>query len=158
MNILIKLTCLIGLVIAPILGGHGATTEKVVGYSHDKKEMVCTEGKCDLSNCATMTKEECATMCEANGCSKECMDKCMSQYDENGKYIGNAAHAHGPSCNHKDHQEIITMDVKKVKEANGKVKATVTLTTMVDGKATTEEKVFEGTDLEVDAKVAELGK
>ena len=30
MNILIKLTCLIGLVIAPILGGHSATTNEVV--------------------------------------------------------------------------------------------------------------------------------
>jgi K(+)-stimulated pyrophosphate-energized sodium pump len=28
MNILIKLTCLIGLVIAPILGGHDASTEQ----------------------------------------------------------------------------------------------------------------------------------
>ena len=28
MNILIKLTCLIGLVIAPILGGHDATTHE----------------------------------------------------------------------------------------------------------------------------------
>ena len=32
------------------------------------------------------------------------------------------------------------------------MKATVTLTKMVDGKETTEEKVFEGDDLEVDAK------
>ena len=34
-----------------------------------------------------MTKEECAKMCEDNGCSQECKDNCMSQYDENGKYI-----------------------------------------------------------------------
>jgi len=156
MNILIKLTCLIGLVIAPILGGHGATTEK--GACCATTEMTCHEGKCDMSKCADMTKDECAKMCEANGCSKECMDKCMSQYDENGKYIGNAAHVHGPSCNHDDHQEIINMDVKKVKDANGKVKATVTLTKMVDGKETIEEKVFEGDDLEVEAKIAELGK
>jgi K(+)-stimulated pyrophosphate-energized sodium pump len=158
MNILIKLTCLIGLVIAPILGGHGATTEKGACCSGDKKEMVCTEGKCDLSKCATMTKDECAKMCEANGCSDECKEKCMSQYDENGKYIGDAAHVHGPNCNHDDHQEIINMEVKKVKDADGKVKATVTLTKKVDGKEVKEEKVFEGDDLEVDAKIAELGK
>ena len=30
MNILIKLTCLIGLVIAPILGGHGVETAVVI--------------------------------------------------------------------------------------------------------------------------------
>ena len=158
MNILIKLTCLIGLVIAPILGGHSATTEKGACCSGDKKEMVCSEGKCDLSKCATMTKDECAKMCEANGCSDECKEKCMSQYDENGKYIGDAAHVHGPNCNHDDHQEIINMEVKKVKDADGKVKATVTLTKKVDGKEVKEEKVFEGDDLEVDAKIAELGK
>jgi K(+)-stimulated pyrophosphate-energized sodium pump len=158
MNILIKLTCLIGLVIAPILGGHGATTEKGACCSGDKKEMVCTEGKCDLSKCATMTKDECAKMCEENGCSQECKDKCMSQYDENGKYIGDAAHVHGPNCNHDDHQEIINMEVKKVKDADGKVKATVTLIKKVDGKEVKEEKVFEGDDLDVDAKIAELGK
>ena len=88
MNILIKLTCLIGLVIAPILGGHGATTEKGACCSGDKKEMVCTEGKCDLSKCATMTKEECAKMCEDNGCSQECKEKWMSMYDEKGKLKG----------------------------------------------------------------------
>jgi K(+)-stimulated pyrophosphate-energized sodium pump len=135
MNILIKLTCLIGLVIAPILGGHGAT-----------------------SKCADMTKEECAKMCEDNGCSEECKEKCMAMYDENGKFIGDAGHVHGPNCDHGDHQEIINMEVKKEKDDSGKVKATVTLTKMVDGKEVKEEKVFEGDDLEVEAKIAELGK
>jgi K(+)-stimulated pyrophosphate-energized sodium pump len=156
MNILIKLTCLIGLVIAPILGGHSATTEKGACCSGDKKEVVCTESKCDLSKCATMTKDECAKMCEANGCSEECKEKCMSQYDENGKYIGETAHEHGPNCNH----DKIIKDIKviKTKVADGKVKATVTLTTMVNGKETLEEKVFEGSEMEVDAKIAALGK
>ena len=58
----------------------------------------------------------------------------------------------------KNKAEIKDIKVTKVKDANGKVKATVILTTMVDGKETTEEKVFEGDDLEVDAKIAELGK
>jgi K(+)-stimulated pyrophosphate-energized sodium pump len=157
MNILIKLTCLIGLVIAPILGGHGATT----GHSAccSKTEMVCCDSaKCDLSKCADMTKEECAKMCEDNGCSEECKAKCMAMYDENGKFIGKEEHVHGPDCKHSHHEEIINMDVQKVKDANGKVKATVTLTKMVDGKEVTEEKVFEGDDLEVDAKIAALGK
>jgi K(+)-stimulated pyrophosphate-energized sodium pump len=156
MNILIKLTCLIGLVIAPILGGHSATTENGACCSGDKKEVVCTESKCDLSKCATMTKDECAKMCEANGCSEECIEKCMSQYDENGKYIGEAAHEHGPNCNH----DKIIKDIKviKTKVADGKVKATVTLTTIVNGKETLEEKVFEGSEMEVDAKIAALGK
>ena len=157
MNILIKLTCLIGLVIAPILGGHGATTGH--GACCSKTEMVCCDSaKCDLSKCADMTKEECAKMCEDNGCSEECKAKCMAMYDENGKFIGKEEHVHGPDCKHSHHEEIINMDVKKVKDANGKVKATVTLTKMVDGKEVTEEKVFEGDDLEVDAKIAALGK
>ena len=55
MNILIKLTCLIGLVIAPILGGHeaGAATEKAA-------TCCVAEGKC-----TSMSKEE----CEAKGCT-----------------------------------------------------------------------------------------
>ncbi|WP_430399401.1 sodium-translocating pyrophosphatase [Flavobacterium sp.] len=154
MNILIKLTCLIGLVIAPILGGHGASTEK--GACCSTTEVVCDSGKCDLSKCATMTKDECAAMCESNGCSEACKEKCMSQYDENGKYIGNAAHVHGPNCNH-DKAEIKDVKIEKTKSADGKVTAKVTLTTIVDGKETKEEKVFEGDDLEVEAKIAELG-
>lgn len=56
MNILIKLTCLIGLVIAPILGsGHATHTDKVA--------TCCTaEGKC-----TSMTKEECI----AKGCTNK---------------------------------------------------------------------------------------
>ena len=158
MNILIKLTCLIGLVIAPILGGHGATTQKAACCSSNTTEMVCKEGKCDLSKCATMTKDECAKMCEANGCSDACKEKCMAQYDESGKYIGEeTAHVHGPNCNH-DKAEIIDFRVDKVKEADGNVKAKVTLITIVNGKEVKEEKTFEGNDLEVEAKIAELGK
>ena len=48
MNILIKLTCLIGLVIAPILGGHDATTIA-------DKPACCS----DTEMCASMSKEEC---------------------------------------------------------------------------------------------------
>jgi hypothetical protein len=40
---------------------------------------------------ASMTKEECAKMCDDNGCSAECKEKCMSMYDENGKFKGEVA-------------------------------------------------------------------
>jgi K(+)-stimulated pyrophosphate-energized sodium pump len=43
---------------------------------------------CDMDKCATMTKEECAKMCEDNKCSPEQKAKCMSMYDKDGKYIG----------------------------------------------------------------------
>jgi K(+)-stimulated pyrophosphate-energized sodium pump len=171
MNILIKLTCLIGLVIAPILGSGHADNEKAACCSKDKMEMVCKEGKCDLSKCATMTKEECAKMCEDNGCSQECKDNCMSQYDENGKYIGDA-HVHGPNCDHdadyeKRHQDnspVVTqqetqsIQIKREIGKDGKEKATVTITSTVDGKESKTVKVLEGTKAEVDAKIAELDK
>lgn len=159
MNILIKLTCLIGLVIAPILGGHTvdaadhkasccAATEQCASMS--KEECVakgCTNttceymkgeatGKCDMSKCATMTKEECAAMCDKNGCSAEDKAKCMAMYDENGKFKGETK------------QEVSTKVIME-KQDNGKVKATVTKS--INGVSTTE--TIEGTEAEVKAKV-----
>ncbi len=108
MNILIKLTCLIGLVIAPILGSGQEGANKEVGCGtkcemnegkcdsscKDKKacqgEASCQgkEMKCDMSECAKMSKAECAAMCEEKGCSAEEKESCMSHYDENGKWKG----------------------------------------------------------------------
>ena len=101
MNILIKLTCLIGLVIAPILGnGHDTKKEKDCCA---KTEMSCAgqeaschgaamsnDMKCDMSACATMTKEECAQMCDAKGCSAEEKATCMAHYGKDGKWLGDA--------------------------------------------------------------------
>ena len=125
MNILIKLTCLVGLVIAPLLGGHSATTctdthckteqcaemckkEKCTPAtcsheccSTEKDKAACCSGsskmigKCDMSKCATMTKEECAKMCDSVGCSPEEKEMCMSHYDKDGKFIG---HKEGADC------------------------------------------------------------
>src|SRR5574343_293725 len=85
MNILIKLTCLIGLVIAPILGnGHGTEDKakpacctemskdgkschgEAASCDHHKKGETMI-GKCDMSKCANMTKDECAAMCDSLG-------------------------------------------------------------------------------------------
>jgi K(+)-stimulated pyrophosphate-energized sodium pump len=114
MNILIKLTCLVGLVIAPILGnGHASEgknphcEKKMSACCTDKKEChgeadmcksgmqsgKCKEGaqmigKCDMSKCATMTKDECAKMCDEKGCSAEEKAACLSHFDKNGKWIG----------------------------------------------------------------------
>ena len=123
MNILIKLTCLVGLVIAPILGdGHGS--EKKTGPAcgtkmeacHGKDKACCKKDgakdchkdmkmKCDMSKCAKMTKEECAKMCDEKGCSKEEKAKCMSHYDSNGKWIG----GDGKSCK-SDKKECCSKD------------------------------------------------
>jgi len=110
MNILIKLTCLIGLVIAPILGS-GHDSEKKVNPAcgtkmeacHGKDKACCKDKeakachgkemkmKCDMSKCAKMTKEECAKMCDEKGCSPEEKAICMSHYGKDGKWIGGDA-------------------------------------------------------------------
>jgi K(+)-stimulated pyrophosphate-energized sodium pump len=107
MNILIKLTCLIGLVIAPILGSGQHDVKGTSGCDKTKCEMKegkcapssCGKkenchakmGKCDLSKCATMTKDECAKMCDEKGCSAEEKNNCLSHYGKDGKWIGNAS-------------------------------------------------------------------
>jgi K(+)-stimulated pyrophosphate-energized sodium pump len=116
MNILIKLTCLIGLVIAPILGsgaeekgscdGAKPTCEMRDGkcmsndmctsdnkMCHQGMEM-CQEGKmnmkCDMNECAKMSKTECAKMCDEKGCSPEEKAICMAHYGKDGKWLGEA--------------------------------------------------------------------
>jgi K(+)-stimulated pyrophosphate-energized sodium pump len=105
MNILIKLTCLIGLVIAPILGGHTAQATDA-GAVNPGIEAV----------------EERAPVV-------------VGQQEE---------------------QEI---SVDKQVDADGKVTATVTVSTKTStDELKTEEKVFTGTDAEVNAKIEELKK
>ncbi|MFN5148971.1 MAG: sodium-translocating pyrophosphatase [Flavobacteriia bacterium] len=110
MNILIKLTCLVGLVIAPILGnGHGAE-EKGNGkcgmeQCHGKMDChadmnACDPhmngeymiGKCDMRECAKMSKDECAAMCDSLKCTPEEKEMCLAHYDQNGKFMGGAGH------------------------------------------------------------------
>jgi K(+)-stimulated pyrophosphate-energized sodium pump len=86
-----------------------------------------------------MTKDECAAMCDKNGCSDEDKAKCMAMYDENGKFKGEVKN------------EISKM-VFMEKTDNGKVKATISIT--INGKVT--EETFEGTEAEVKAKVDAL--
>ena len=146
MNILIKLTCLIGLVIAPILGNgnvemvnNGANTE--MSHNHGMS------GKCDMTKCATMTKDECAKMCDDNGCTAKEKEMCMAQYDADGKYVG------GKEMKCCAKKATATNEVKIEKtNMNGKVNATVTTT--VNGKSATQS--FEGTDAEVQAQIDAL--
>jgi K(+)-stimulated pyrophosphate-energized sodium pump len=90
MNILIKLTCLIGLVIAPILGNGEHGTAKSDCSALPAKEIKCEAkmiGNCDMSKCATMTKEECAKMCDSLGCTPEQKEMCLSHFDAEGKFV-----------------------------------------------------------------------
>ena len=68
MNILIKLTCLVGLVIAPIIG------EKI-----EASEPSCTsnsEMTCKMENCPKMSDQQCAKKCESKTCSSEQKANC----------------------------------------------------------------------------------
>ena len=88
MNILIKLTCLIGLVIAPILG-NGSGNKMNAGMENCPAMKDCPAMmKCDPAIMATMTKDECAAMCKAHGCDEAETAKCMSMYNADGKFIG----------------------------------------------------------------------
>ena len=69
MNILIKLSCLIGLVIAPILGNGSHTTTE----GHAMATCCSAEGKC-----ASMTKEECV----AKGCTNATCEHMMATTTE----------------------------------------------------------------------------
>ena len=92
MNILIKLMSIVSLVIAPFIAGktfgerpnHGQGVA-CVEMQHCEKEMM---GKCDMSKCATLTKEQCAAMCDSMGCDSTEKAACMGMYDADGKFIG----------------------------------------------------------------------
>ena len=145
MNILIKLTCLIGLVIAPILGnGTHETSEKPAPMECAAKMM----GKCDMSKCASITKDECAKMCDSLGCTPEQKEMCLSHYDANGKFI--ATEEKKACCAKKATTEKNT----KVEITNTDGKAKATVTTSENGAAQTQ--VFEGSLEEVKAKVEAL--
>ena len=148
MNILIKLTCLIGLVIAPILGGHSEGTKKEMKYTIiEMKTTSSTKvGKCDMSKCATMTKDECAKMCDSLGCSAEEKEMCLSHYDADGKFVAKEG---AKACCAMDADKDVKVEIKNV---NGKAKATVT--TSKDGNVNVQ--VFEGSLEDVKAKVEAL--
>ena len=142
MNILIKLTCLIGLVIAPILGeGHSSSTMAEKGSCCKMEMSASSVSKCgDLSG---MTKEECIKMCKEKGCTAEETAKCLAHYDANGKYANQRTDCFDTTKYSKNRVEV------NLSTTNGVTVGTVTKTE--NGKTTTE--VYEGTEAEVKAKI-----
>jgi len=158
MNILIKLTCLIGLVIAPILGNGSAPEGGKMMKCTVEMKSSCSEdmGGCDMDKCATMTKDECAKMCDSLKCTPEQKEMCLSHYDANGKFVA-PKECEGDMkkdcCAKKEMTSSEGKDVRvEITNTNGKAKATVTTT--VGGKSTSQ--TFEGTEAEVKAKVEAL--
>jgi K(+)-stimulated pyrophosphate-energized sodium pump len=146
MNILIKLTCLIGLVIAPILGG-GHSDSKEIKVKIVKTCDASDMGKCDMTKCATMTKDECAKMCDSLGSSAEEKEMCMSHYGADGKFI--APKIGEKSCCAEEADKKVKVEIKN---ENGKAKATVTTTEKGDVNVQT----FEGSLDQVKEKVEAL--
>ncbi|WP_264552462.1 sodium-translocating pyrophosphatase [Flavobacterium sp. N2038] len=143
MNILIKLTCLIGLVVAPILGdGHSSSGMTEKGSCCAKMEMHAS-GVSKCGDISGMTKEECIKMCKEKGCSAEETAKCLAHYDENGKYVHQKTDCFDTS---KYEKKSVRVEITNI---DGKTKGTVTKTE--NGKTTTE--VYEGTEEEVQAKI-----
>jgi K(+)-stimulated pyrophosphate-energized sodium pump len=149
MNILIKLTCLIGLVIAPILGNGSHGNEMKEVKMEMKMECSGDMGKCDMSKCATMSKDECAKMCDSLGCNADQKAACMSHYDADGKFVA----PEKSCCAKKEAMGTSEKDVR-VEITNTNVKQKATVTTTVGGKSATQ--TFEGTEAEVKAKVDAL--
>ncbi|KQO34572.1 inorganic pyrophosphatase [Flavobacterium sp. Leaf82] len=143
MNILIKLTCLIGLVIAPILGeGHSASGLAEKGSCCAKTEMHAG-GVSKCGDLSMMTKEECIKMCKEKGCTAEETAKCLAHYDAKGKYAHQKTDCFDTTKYTKNRLEVNLATV------NGVTTGTVTKTE--NGKTTTE--VYEGTEAEVKAKI-----
>ena len=95
MNILIKLMSIVSLVIAPYIavqGGlkadkmmhHGTEIECCAPSAGDANGMMM--GKCDMSLCKTMTKEECAAHCDSMGCTSAQKEMCMNMYNADGTF------------------------------------------------------------------------
>ncbi|WNM20012.1 sodium-translocating pyrophosphatase [Flavobacterium capsici] len=135
MNILIKLTCLIGLVIAPILGA---------GHSDAAMASCCVANE----KCATMSKEECAKM----GCTE--MTVCNSMSKEECMEKGCTS----TTCKFMNPEAaMMVKEVSKevkIEKTNENGKVTAKVTTVIDGKE--EVQNFEGTEEEVQAKIDAL--
>jgi K(+)-stimulated pyrophosphate-energized sodium pump len=106
-------------------------------------------GNCDMSKCATMTKDECAKMCDSLKCTPEQKEMCLSHYDANGKFVA-------PACKEGEGKSCCAKGEKNVKveltNENGKAKATVTTTE----KGNVNTQTFEGSLEDVKAKVEAL--
>ncbi|GAB1448529.1 MAG: sodium-translocating pyrophosphatase [Bacteroidia bacterium] len=84
MNILIKLSCLVGLTLAPMLGHQNANGHANVAGAPKEKMECCEGGKmdmgaCDMEKCMNMTQEECAAYCDSMKCTPEQKEACMAK-------------------------------------------------------------------------------
>ncbi len=76
MNILIKLTCLIGLVIAPILGNHGVGTGGSGSSCHVHKSGYAAASTCTRSEGGAMMYSCCGAKIDNAACPVDCTKPC----------------------------------------------------------------------------------
>ena len=122
MNILIKLTCLVGLVIAPIMGdGHGGGEAAGACHPGAKTECCSTDKKgCDdKSSCETKSSCSIDDKCKEDGekCKGDCNDTCKEECGENGGECTDACLAKCESECEKKEKECC--DSKKDKDHHG---------------------------------------
>jgi K(+)-stimulated pyrophosphate-energized sodium pump len=92
MNILIKLTSIVSLIIAPYIAVGNSNTIASDDCCKDKTEMTTahagcdSNSTCDMSECENMTLDQCMAKCDSLKCSPEERAKCIAMYDENGKF------------------------------------------------------------------------
>ncbi len=86
MNILIKLTSIVSLIIAPYISGASAGECQDMDGCEAKTEQCDSKGMCAAHECIEegMTADQCKAKCEAKGCSEEEMAACMSHFDSTG--------------------------------------------------------------------------
>lgn len=116
MNILIKLSCLVGLTLAPLLYEGKPAHEAKAGMACCGTEQA--EGKCDMDACANMTKEECAAMCDSLGCSEEEKAMCL-KHAKGGQCMEGCSHGctSGKDCLEKCGDNCASMHRDEAKHA-----------------------------------------
>jgi len=153
MNILIKLTCLIGLVIAPILGGHTSDETAMVQVEVSKQikvEMSAGEGDMVVAKVTTTTSENGEEMINEqliSGTEAEVKAE-IDKLKDDGLHI-----EHNIVNGEEMGKEV---KVEMTKNDDGSVKAVVTTTTTENGEAVTKDEIFQGTEAEVKAKLDAL--
>jgi K(+)-stimulated pyrophosphate-energized sodium pump len=165
MNILIKLTCLIGLVLAPILGGHdvhGADTSSTENVWVDAEGNVAGGEKEVTINMTTegdLTVATIETISMVNGNKEKNVQKMKGTEAEVKAKLAEFEGTDGLAKNDLEMTgEGLQKDVQveMAENEDGTVKAVVTTTTTENGETSTSEETIEGTMEEVKAKLDAL--
>ena len=144
MNILIKLTCLIGLVIAPILGGHASEDTAMMSNEISKEvkvEMIAGENdmvKATVTTTTTENGEEVIDEQMISGTEAEVKAE-IDKLKDDGLHI-----EHNIVNGEKIGKEV---KVEMTKNDDGTVKAIVSTTSTENGEAVTKDEIFEGTGI-----------